>query len=489
MDSKSSAANELKAEGNSLHQMGSYRAAYQKYSEAIEEKPNDTLLAVLYANRAASCIGMKEYLDAIHDGRQVRNFLSDALQRVTTFPNFQAVKLDPTYVKSWGRIGTAAQALEAWDVARAAWKQGLSSLPAMALTPTQTVLKAQFEAGLKAADVAESKFKTSIEYVAIDPRSVESLPWNRAYVLATQNRLERGAVPSSGTVILRAYYDFSEGVKTLRQMQVEEREGDVKKITSSVSGLSNLTNGILVDSRVFYADSEFFDQLQHQIHFEASSYNAWGLVGANKIIKEVPERLEKTGWGPVRRALSVTVRAWMMKGYVDSNMGASTGAVEFYKCIIDVLEWGRRTYPNIPTEDRGVIFEPSFVRGIRRLYISAVVGLYVEKGTESGYGLDGIAQMARDLKTETETSVRLESVELLDYGFSAAFWIYPIAEALSILGWYHMQVGFQHMDSTEESSNKRSADEFLQSSQYYIQAAEKYPADDENHPFFLAVAV
>jgi len=92
------------------------------------------------------------------------------------------------------------------------------------------------------------------------------------------------------------------------------------------------------------------------------------------------------------------------------------------------------------------------------------------------------------LKAETEASVRPSSVEL-DYGFSASFWIYPIAEALSILGWYHMQLGFQHLDSTEDGSDKLSADEFLQSSQYYIQAAEKYPADDENHPYFLAVAV
>ncbi|KAJ7204448.1 hypothetical protein GGX14DRAFT_647064 [Mycena pura] len=130
-----------------------------------------------------------------------------------------------------------------------------------------------------------------------------------------------------------------------------------------------------------------------------------------------------------------------------------------------MLEWGRRNYPNVPTEDRGVIFEPSFVRAIRRLYISAVVGLYVRKGTESGCGLDVCVE--------------------LDYGFSAAFWIYPIAEVLSILGWYHMQLGFQHMDSSEESSNKRTADEFLQSSQYYIQAAEKR----RESPYFLAVVV
>jgi hypothetical protein len=99
-------------------------------------------------------------------------------------------------------------------------------------------------------------------------------------------------------------------------------------------------------------------------------------------------------------------------------------------------------------KDRGVIFEASFVRGIRRLYIPAVLSvslattvsqawtklippkLYLKNGDDSGYTLEDIAQMARDLKAETEASGRPPSTDL-DPGFYASFWIYPIAEALS----------------------------------------------------------
>ena len=51
-------AERLKAQGNTLHVQGQHKAAYKKYTEAIKEDPTN---AVLWANRAASCLAMKEY--------------------------------------------------------------------------------------------------------------------------------------------------------------------------------------------------------------------------------------------------------------------------------------------------------------------------------------------------------------------------------------------------------------------------------------------
>jgi len=176
-----------------------------------------------------------------------------------------------------------------------------------------------------------------------------------------------------------------------------------------------------------------------------------------------------------------------MRGFLDSNMGVLHGGVEFYKRTLDVLEWGRRTYPNVPSEDRGVIFEGSFIRGVRRLYIGAVINLILKNGDDCGYTLDDVAQMARDLKAETEASERSPDCAI-DPGFYASFWIYPVAEALSYLGWYHMQVGLRCVDKKKDLDPAAAAD-FLKAAQYYIQAAEKHPIDDEQHPYFLAVAL
>ncbi|KAJ7687386.1 hypothetical protein B0H17DRAFT_687044 [Mycena rosella] len=464
----------LKAEGNVLHGQGSYQAAYQKYSEAIKEAPANVVLAILYANRAASCLAMKEYLDAFHDANT-------------------AAELDPTYAKAWARVGTAAHALEIWDVCRKAWTSALACLPTTDLTPTQLVLKAQFKAGVKAADAGEVKStavaKSKFMHFAEDSNARGNMPWDRALVLAGQNQLARGELPSSGFVILNAHRDFIRGIKTMQQIKIKRKADGNLEVKAIPNALVDITNGLLRDSRVFHADSRFFTQLESQLRFEAEFTGAWSSGGPKKVQKEVVARQRKEGWLPVRRALSVTVRAWMIRGFLDSQMGARTSGVEFYLRALDLLEWGRRTWPNVPAEDRGIIFEPSFVRGIRRLHLPAVMNLYLKQGAESGYTLENIAQMARDLIAETQASVRNPAC-LQDPGFFASFWIYPVAEGLSILGWYHMQLGLQHFDKTGDIDlGEEAVVNFHQSSRYYIQAAGKYPEDDEERPHMLAVAL
>ena len=42
-------------------------------------------------------------------------------------------------------------------------------------------------------------------------------------------------------------------------------------------------------------------------------------------------------------------------------------AHETYTSIIELLEWGRREWPNVPKEDRGVVFEKTFIRAIKKV--------------------------------------------------------------------------------------------------------------------------
>lgn len=66
----------------------------------------------------------------------------------------------------------------------------------------------------------------------------------------------------------------------------------------------------------------------------------------------------------------------MMRGYFASSTDRYAEAIEFYRRALDVLEWGRRVWKNVVREKRGVIFEDSFIRGIRRLYISVVMEVH-----------------------------------------------------------------------------------------------------------------
>lgn len=53
-------------------------------------------------------------------------------------------------------------------------------------------------------------------------------------------------------------------------------------------------------------------------------------------------------------------------------MGRHVAGVEFFTRAIDILEWGRRVWKDVPKDDRGAIFEVTFVRGVKRLYMSAM---------------------------------------------------------------------------------------------------------------------
>lgn len=52
-------ADGFKAEGNALYTKGDYKAAYDKYTEAIK---SDETNAVLFSNQAACSLAMKEYV-------------------------------------------------------------------------------------------------------------------------------------------------------------------------------------------------------------------------------------------------------------------------------------------------------------------------------------------------------------------------------------------------------------------------------------------
>lgn len=46
-------------------------------------------------------------------------------------------------------------------------------------------------------------------------------------------------------------------------------------------------------------------------------------------------------------------------------------AVERYDKALAILKWGREHWKDVPKEDRGTIFEDSFVRGVRDLRLES----------------------------------------------------------------------------------------------------------------------
>ena len=160
-----------------------------------------------------------------------------------------------------------------------------------------------------------------------------------------------------------------------------------------LQGLAALTNGILRDDRVFHmTDANFLSKYNDQgmslirlrvlyntliasvVIMEATQRKAWTEAGPDVIIAEAQERLRQNGWEDVRPALSTSIRGLIMRAFMENGLrGNPDSAVHFYGKALRVLDWGREAWKNVPKDDCGVIFQPTFIRGVRSLRINVLM--------------------------------------------------------------------------------------------------------------------
>lgn len=100
-------AEKLKAEGNVLMQQKNYQGAIDKYTEAINLKPD---VAIYYTNRAAAYSCIRKFEESKKDCEI-------------------AISLNPNYVKSYSRLGLAEYKLNRFDAAVKAYQKALQLEP------------------------------------------------------------------------------------------------------------------------------------------------------------------------------------------------------------------------------------------------------------------------------------------------------------------------------------------------------------------------
>ncbi|KAI0652345.1 TPR-like protein [Trametes meyenii] len=461
-DENKAKAAQLKAEGNALHVKGNHAEARLKYTEAIK---HDGENAVLYANRAASYIALKQYLDAGHDAEK-------------------AVELDPTYGKAWARLAKATAELHVFPRSVNAWKKALGTLPSANLTAQQQQFKRQYEDGLKEVEAEWEKWKQGPEEVG-ESRvralpAKDDLPWHRAlkmeHTLTVNNVLN-----TSAWAIMNAYRDFSEGVRYMRQLERTD-EG----ISGNLNAVTDIMGGILRDERVFHMDSEdWIEKLQLQAN------KGWDTGGPDTVKEEVVQRLKEQGWKPTRLALAATIRAWFLRAYFADRSGDSKAlALQYYNNVIDVLEWGARTWHDVPSSDKGYIFQKTFIRAIKKFRMETYLDALrqsSDKSEDSECNVDDLIDMAKQMVEETNKNIPNEGDEdaQLDKGAWYSFFVYPIAEAHATLGAVFLQQGL----SAKQANEAEQAENMLAAAaNFYKKAAETYPPDDENFPFYLKIA-
>ncbi|KAJ6512834.1 hypothetical protein C8R45DRAFT_961512 [Mycena sanguinolenta] len=467
---------DLKAQGNALFGAKNFAEAEKKYTLAIEasdETADSKELAVLYANRAACRLSLKRYMDADADAKKATN-------------------LDPTYAKAYARLATAQDRMGAFHLSKESWKCALDALPKADLKPAEQVQKAQYEAGLVAATAALHKLQnTVIGDSASDkgPFVVHGegrMPWDLAAAIVPRLRAQRPTVTSpeissSAWVIKAAYDNFMNGVRLISQLQVID-QGTQSKTVGMLGAIVELTNGIIRDSRVMHIpDNDFISKYNKQVIFEAQAYKAWSEGGPEVVIQKALARQRNEGWDATRPALSVTVRAWIMRGIIDSGIYQHhLVAVEFYKNCLTVIRSLREHWILESKDDRGAIFEKSFEFGIQELYLEALMKSYSD-GDRSTEVLEDLFEESELLIREIDEALRQpRSTEPVDPGFVSSFYIYPKGEAYAMKGFYYNKMAIKN--GGDRALFRRAGLE-------YLSAARSFPQDDEKHPWFLHVAL
>ncbi|KAJ6610705.1 hypothetical protein B0H10DRAFT_1811169 [Mycena sp. CBHHK59/15] len=457
-------AAELKAQGNALFGAKNFAEAGKKYSKAIEasdEASDAKGLAVLYANRAACRLSLKRYMDAQSDAKK-------------------ATELDPKYSKAFARLATAQDAMAQYWLSEHAWKSALDALPAAGLSAAEQAQKAQYEAAWQAARAAVERQKNTpmMGKDAIIITGEGRMPWDLAAAMLPSFRAQKN-MRSSAWVIHHAYEDFMQGVRSINKLTV------VDPTTGATTGLLGLTNGIMRDSRVVhFTDQDFLKKYNKQIIFEATARRAWMEGGPEVIIKSALERQRTEGWNATRPALSLTIRGWLMRGVIDAGARQKHDvAVEIFKRSLDVLRSLRESWILVPREDRGIIFEDSFLFGIQNMYLEALMQSMASNRNINAVGLEELYQESDRLIREVDDVLRTPRGDPVDPGFLGSFYLYPRGRGYAwvFFRFYYNQMSRLNPDQKHEFCRKAA--------QAYSKAADSYPEDDEQHPWFLNCAV
>ncbi|CAE6515310.1 unnamed protein product [Rhizoctonia solani] len=455
----------LKAEASELFKSGDSKGAKRVYTRALGHTDLERHeKAVLYCNRAAAEMKLRRFEDAISDAKR-------------------SVEADPNYSRGYERLATAQLGLHRYNDAYESYGKAIAILDAIPEpTSADIARKVKIEQAL-----AEAQRKEAGPDVLLIRNATGNMPWDKAAALRPSMSASDGTC-TSAWIILEAHELFNKGCEALWELQrTETSEGTV--IYGRLGAVVDISDGLLRDERAFHmTTSDWKDRYGYQAQYEAMEYNAWINQADEAIImREIRERVATRGWDDVRPALDLTVRAWIMHAFLLRSIPDYNTAVQLLQKVQRFLTWGDHQWPDVPTAQRGVIFEHTFRRSVKRLYLHTLYQAIINNPSpNSPFSLAELKNTSAAILEDVEQHPpESEDKEKLTPGYIAAYWLYPTAEALIIDGFYHMQLALTSVpvDPVKQKTNFRLAYE------KYLSGAERFPKDDENHAYYLKSAL
>ncbi|KAK1222349.1 hypothetical protein PQX77_014799 [Marasmius sp. AFHP31] len=398
----------------------------------------------------------------------------------------QATELNPAYGKAWARLATARDALRQPWVSVEAWNKALETLSKDNLSEAEIKQKTEYEAGLAAASKALELNRSGadvgprLEYKN-DDRSLT--PWMCALALMPQLERERN-YRSSAWTIAHAYLDLEKGNELLGHQKIQMKDG-AEQLRATLRAIEYLSNAIMMDSRVFHIGSQdWIERFNRQLRIEHEHYRSWLPFGPERVFEQAEARLKKEGWDSVRPALSGTVRSWILLGFLDGGARQNhVSEAEHITRALEVIEWGRKTWPDVSLKDRGVIFLDTFLRGVQKLRIEALV-----KASTQEKDAASRLQRLEELLVEAEKMIKdiddgEQSAREENPSVAAAFCHYPRGHARGAKAFYYGRKAELNEDKDECRELHGEA------AMTYLEALEDFCEDDEQYTLYLNAAL
>lgn len=219
--------------------------------------------------------------------------------------------------------------------------------------------------------------------------------------------------------------------------------------------------------------------------FEREAVKAYIEDTVEDVIKKALKRQQEEGWVSIRAALSITVRAWIMQGFISDRLnGEPEVGANVLKNAIDLLNWGRKTWKGVPDSDRGTFFSDSFLLAVRSIYLGMRQRACSKDPQRKA--LTALYSEAQDLLEDAYRAYR--DIPAGDYGpdFIYSFYTYPQGHALAVEGFCLGHIGDLE---PEDDPEKQKMSNYLIAADRYNEAAMLYPEDDEYHAWYLSCAI
>ncbi|KAI0358986.1 hypothetical protein OH77DRAFT_1420503 [Trametes cingulata] len=463
------AAAQLKAEGNTLFQAKDFVGAYEKYTQAIS---HDGENAILYANRSACSLALGRRLDAADDADK-------------------ATKLDPGYAKAWTRVAAA--------------NTGSPNTNPHAMSALQTALKVLSKDSTPAGQRLRAECTILLEGIARKEAELEKeaiararplqemagipddkLPWKLAATLLPTLKSE-GKWNSSAWLITYAREQWETGMNILRRLEVTPGPAaECKFLAGQPVCIEHLSNALLADSRVFkFMRADFSDAIgkyPYQLRLELMHWGGWISGGPQRVIREATERYNQGGLDAVRDGLAVTVRGWLVSGWIEEfYLGALEHALDYYTAALEVLEWGMETWKNEDVQERGLIFQEAIVRAVKILRLRAFTQAYkADPGPNSKYPLREVLVGSNELVEELQKE-RKEPLGEEEYSLFMGFVRYQLAQAYTLRAFFFHHTAVNARRAARSEITQEVEDTHMIAAGEYLNAVEVYPEDDELH--------